>query len=354
VTALRMTAGRLQVGYGELIAIEYHADLKEVQLDARLAALLSPAQQKAPFDRLDWLRGLATSCKMEPMVAAARDDDALVVLPLSRSEDQFIGLSNYYTFRFRPLISGGGDTRALLNALARDLASKTHRITLTGVPEEDGSASLLEAAFQSAGWTVLREQCDWNHVLPIRGRSWAEYFESLPGQLRSTIKRKQKNLECQILDRFDEVAWAHYVAIYDESWKPEEGSIQFLREFALAESARGHLRLGVARFNGEAVAAQIWTVENGTAFIHKLAYRSSAGKLSPGSVLSAAMFERAIETDKVGLIDYGIGDDSYKRDWMEEVRPRYRLDMFRPGSARNWIRLAKSGLARLAGKGPHS
>ena len=343
------------MGYGELIAIEYHADLKEVQLDARLAALLSPAQQNAPFDRLDWLHGLASSCKMDPVVAAARDDQALVVLPLSKTEDQLIGLSNYYTFRFRPLISGAeGDTRALLNALARDLAAKTHRITLTGVPDEDGSATLLEAAFQSAGWSVVREQCDWNHVLPVRGRTWDEYFDGLPGHLRSTIKRKQKNIDCRIIDGFDEVAWAHYVAIYDESWKPEEGSIDFLRQFALAESERGHLRLGIARANGEAVAAQIWTVENGTAYIHKLAYRSSASKLSPGSVLSAAMFERAIETDKVELIDYGIGDDSYKRDWKEEIRPRYRLDMFRPGSARNWIRLAKSSLARLAGKGPQS
>lgn len=341
------------MGYGELIAIEYHADLKEVQLDARLAALLSPAQQQAPFDRLDWLKNLASACKMQPVVAAARDDHSLVVLPLSKAEDQFVGLSNYYTFRFRPLFSGDGDPRELFAALAKDLAEQTHRITLSGVPDEEGSASLLEEVFQAAGWTVLRQQCDINHVLPIRGRSFDDYFASLPGQLRNTIKRKAKNVECRVIDHFDEEVWAHYLAIYDESWKPEEGSIEFLRQFALAESERGNLRLGLATAQGEAVAAQIWTVEGGTAYIHKLAYRSDAARLSPGSVLSAAMFRHAIDTDKVALIDYGIGDDTYKRDWMEEVRPRYRLDMFRPGSPRNWILLAKSRLARLAGKGPH-
>ncbi len=342
------------MGYGELIAIEYHADLKEVQLDAQLAALLSPAQQQAPFDRLDWLKGLASACNMPPLFAAARDDRSIVVLPLSKSDDQLVGLSNYYTFRYRPLISSNdSDPRALLTALARDLAEQTHRITLTSVPDEDGSATLLEEVFQGAGWTVLREHCDWNHILHVGSRSWDEYHSGLPGKLRSTIKRKSGKLQCRVLDRFDEVLWAQYDSIYKESWKPEEGSIEFLRQFAQAEGKEGRLRIGVAYDEGMPVAAQIWTVEGGTAFIHKLAYRDSAKAMSPGTVLSAAMFKRALDTDKVDMVDYGIGDDPYKRDWMEEVRPRYRLDMFRPGSPRNWIALAKSGLARLAGKGQH-
>lgn len=340
------------MGYGELIAIEYHADLKEVQLDAQLAALLSPAQQQAPFDRLDWLKGLASACNMPPLFVAARDDRSIVVLPLSRSNDQLVGLSNYYTFRYRPLISSNSaDPGSLLTALARDLAERTHRITLTSVPDEDGSATLLEQVFADAGWTVLREQCDFNHVLRLGGRSWDEYLAGLPGKLRSTIKRKASKLQCRILDRFDEVFWAQYVSIYNESWKPEEGSIDFLRQFAEAEGDDGRLRMGVAYAEGMPVAAQVWTVEGGTAFIHKLAYRDSARALSPGTILSAEMFRRAIDTDKVELIDYGIGDDPYKHDWMEEMRPRYRLDMFRSGSPRNWITLAKSGLARLAGKG---
>ncbi len=342
------------MGYGELIAVEYHADLKEVQLDAQLAALLSPEQQQAPFDRLDWLNGLASACNMPPLFAAARDDRSLVVLPLSRAADQLVGLSNYYTFRYRPLISSqGADPRDLLGALARDLADRTHRITLTGVPDEDGSATLLEEVFRGAGWAVLREQCDWNHILPVGGRSWEQYLAGLPGKLRSTIKRKSGKLQCRILDRFDEVFWAQYVSIYKESWKPEEGSIDFLRQFAELEGEQGRLRMGVAYADGVPVASQVWTVEGGTAFIHKLAYRDSARALSPGTVLSAAMFERALDRDRVGLIDYGIGDDPYKRDWMEEVRPRFRLDMFRSGSPRNWVRLARTRLARLAGKGPH-
>jgi len=239
----------------------------------------------------------------------------------------------------------------LLEALARDLAEKTHRISLTGVPDEDGSATLLETAFGNAGWLVVREQSDSNHVLPVRGRTWDEYFTDRPGQLRSTIKRKGKKLDCRITQAFDEETWKAYEGIYDESWKPEEGSARFLHSFAQREGAAGRLRLGMAYADGVPVAAQVWTVEAGTAFIHKLAYRADAKALSPGSVLSAALFRHVIETDKVDLVDYGTGDDAYKRDWTEEVRPRFRLDMFRPQSPKNWFTLAKTSLQRLAGRG---
>lgn len=339
------------MGHGELIAIEYHSDLKEVQLDARLATLLSTAEQTAPFDRLDWLRDLASSCEMEPILAAARNDDSLVVLPLRNANGHLADLANYYTFRFRPIITLSEDPSSLMDALARDLSSKTHRITLTGVPDEDGSATLLQTSFRNAGWVVVRERSDWNHVLSVRGRAWDDYFAERPGKLRTTIKRKEKKLECRIFDSFDEEIWNAYEDIYRESWKPEEGSMSFLRSFAEREGAARRLRIGMAYAEGVPVAAQVWTVEAGTAFIHKLAYRTDAKALSPGSVLSSALFRHVIETDKVDMVDYGTGDDAYKRDWTEEVRPRFRLEMFRPKSPRNWPALVKTGLRRLVGRG---
>ena len=336
-----------------MIAIEYHADLKEVQSDARLSRLLSPETQLTPFDRLAWWQALAEYCGLDPLVAVASEGDAVAVLPLQQGNGHLSGLANWYNFLFRPVVSGGARADDLLVSLARDLANRAHRITLSGLPDEDGSATLVENAFRHAGWIVSREECDTNHVLHVGGRSYEEYLASRPGQLRTTLKRKTRKVEARVLTRFDADVWADYEAIYQESWKPEEGSPQFLRVFAEQEGAAGRLRLGIAHAEGEAVAAQMWTVEGNTAFIHKLAHRESAKPLSPGSVLSAALFRHVIDVDGVDLVDFGTGNDGYKRDWMEEVRPRYRLDMFRPGSPRNWIALAKSGLARLAGKGQH-
>lgn len=330
------------------LQIDYHSDLKEVQSDEALAWLLSDAQQHAPFDRLAWWQGLVDFCGILPILAVAKSADGVAILPLCRRGGQLSALANWYTFRFRPILSG----EAPLQALARDLARRAHRVTLHGLPEEDGSMSALSCAFRAAGWLVRNEICDTNRVLPVMGRSFDDYLADRPGKLRTTLKRKSAKVTTRVLTRFDAEAWNQYEAIYAESWKPEEGSPAFLRAFAEAEGAAGRLRLALAHAadapESPAIAAQMWTVEGGTAFIHKLAHRETAKPLSPGSVLTAALMRHVIAIDHVGLVDFGTGDDSYKQDWMETQRPRYRLDMFRPFDPRNWASLGRIGLRSLA------
>ncbi len=326
-----------------VIAITYHADLKEVQGDP----LLDGAAAAAPFDRLSWWQGLEIHCGITPLLVIARDGSRVAALPLQAGAGHLQGLSNYYSFRLKPLFSNGGE--ALLPAIARDLASKCHRITLSGIPDEDGSAALLTAAFRKAGWLASMEACDSNHILEIQGRSYAEYLASRPGPLRTTLKRKASKVQIALFSAFDFAAWDVYEEIYRRSWKPSEGSPAFLRAFAEAEGSAGRLRLGLAIADGRAVAAQMWTVEGGTAWIHKLAHTEDSKPLSPGTTLSAALFEQVIDRDRVSLVDFGTGDDGYKADWMEQRRLRYRLTMLRPASPRNWPIIAKSALRRLAG-----
>lgn len=336
-----------------MIAIEYHADLKEVQSDERLAWLLSAEEQSAPFDRLAWWQGLAAHCGIEPLLAVGRDSDAMAVLPLRRAAGKLEGLANWYTFRLRPVVSPAAESSPLLAAIARDIARREARVTLSGLPGEDGTAETLERAFRNAGWLVLREECDTNHFLAVGGRNFEEYLAARPGPLRTTLKRKSNKVAVCLHDRFDADAWAAYEAIYRQSWKPEEGSPAFVRAFAEAEGNAGRLRLGIAHAGDRPVAAQMWTVEGGTAFIHKLAHVEDAKPLSPGSVLSAALFRRVIDEDRVHTVDFGTGDDGYKRDWMEATRPRYRLDMVRPWNPRNWPFLARHKLRRLAAGHKH-
>ncbi len=336
-----------------MIVVTYHDDLKEVQADAALAALLGEDHTCAPFDRLAWWRNLAETCDMLPLIAVARDGDARAVLPLLRSGRKIIPLANWYSFRTRPLFTPGADQRALLTALARDLAGEAPHITLSPLPDEDGEMALLAECFRKAGWAVFREQCDVNHVLPVGGRSYAEYMAMRPGQLRTTLKRKSGKVAVELYTAFSADAWAAYEAVYAQSWKPSEGSPVFLRRFAEEEGAAGRLRMAIARAEGEPVAAQFWTVEGGTAFIHKLAHTEASKPLSPGTTLSAALFEQVIDRDHVTLVDFGTGDDGYKRDWMELIRPRYRLVMMRPAWPGNWPQIAKAVLRRLAARANH-
>lgn len=327
-----------------VIAVSYHETVTKLQ------ELSAPA--RGPFDRPEWY---ALLCRDEarPMIAYCILGQREVALVLKRTDEGLESLTNWFTFAWRPL----GDCERGLVALASALRKRSHRVTMSPVPDEDGSASRLHAAFREAGWLVFAERCDDNHVLPVGGRSFAQYWAKRPGRMRTTFKRKAKNVQIEILDRFDEDAWASYRAIYETSWKPQEERGDLLEAFARAEGQAGRIRLGLARHEGQTVAAQFWTVENGTAYIHKLAHREDAKHLSAGTTLSAALFEHVIDRDGVELVDFGTGSDSYKRDWMELNRPRFRLSCLDPRNPRAWPAIAKQFLrqmvTRLASIGVH-
>jgi len=328
------------------LAAVYHAEINEALADPVLAALLGRSPTSAPFDRLAWLSLLAQECLAPDrcVLAVARDGDAVAALPLRHHAGGLAPLANWYSFFVRPLCNDPARMPELLAALVPSLAP-AGALKLSPMPEAD--AVLMSAALRQSGWIGEIQPCDTNHVLEVGGRSFAEYWTARPGQLRETVRRKGKKgvVSLRLETAFDPADWAAYEAIYGLSWKPSEGSPAFLRRFAETEAEAGTLRMGVAEIDGRAVAAQFWTVEGGTAFIHKLAHDEAARQHSPGTLLSALMFEHVIDHDRVSLVDFGTGDDPYKRDWMESVRSRYRLEYYRPAAIRSW-----KGLAKLAAR----
>ena len=151
-------AGSSKQGFWRLISVDYHDDLKEVQADAPLAALLAAPAAAAPFDRLEWWRGLAEECGLFPLIAVARKGDERAALPLVRVRRQLEALANWYSFRVRPIVSPGADADALLLAMARDLVGEAPHIVLAPLPDESGETARLAAAFRRAGWVVFRSR----------------------------------------------------------------------------------------------------------------------------------------------------------------------------------------------------
>lgn len=333
-----------------MASVEYLVNPAEAQAAPAWAAALGRYCQHAPFDRLAWWSALHELCLPgeQPLLALASEGEARCALALMRrpGSGQLRSLANWYSFWARPVFAGGGEK--LLPALARDLARQARRISLAPLAERD--AALVAAAFVTAGWTVRADQIDINHRVEIAGRSFAQYWAARPGRLRETVRRKGTKgaVTLRIAERFDSADWADYEAVYARSWKPEEGSPAFLRRFAQSEGEAGTLRLGLAHIAGQPVAAQLWTVEHGTAYIHKLAHIEDAKAHSPGTLLSHALFAHAIDRGRVRTIDFGTGDDAYKRDWMETARPLLRLVMHRPRDPRSWPHLLRD---RLSGSG---
>ena len=74
------------------------------------------------------------------------------------------------------------------------------------------------------------------------------------------------------------------------------------------------------RVDHEPAAAQIWLISGRRATIYKLAYDERFAPLSIGSILTKTMFDHVLENDGVSEIDYGVGSERYKRDWMSHSR----------------------------------
>ncbi|MDZ7588325.1 MAG: GNAT family N-acetyltransferase [Parasphingorhabdus sp.] len=334
----------------------YHHLLSEAQASAQS----TPGKERPEplFDRISWFAALHRLClpRTQPLIAHVRDGSSDLWMFLTKSRSGHAdALANWYSFHFRPLFSDAMTEvgkLALLGELARTIPHQAHSLVLSPLPDEDHSTTLIERAFLQAGWVVFRQQSDVNHILQIKGRTFDSYWQERPGALRNTVKRKTKKsrVAIRIEREFVEECWDDYCRVYAKSWKPEEGSPDFLEWLARNEADAGALRLGLAYLDGEPVAAQLWTLDNRTALIHKLAHDEAVLKESAGTLLSAAMFQHVIDIDGVDMIDFGTGDDGYKRDWMETVRPRYRLEMYWPNNPMTWPAIAKRGISVLVAR----
>lgn len=317
----------------------------ELDAVARVAdGALDRAVQPLLFDRLDWYRLMALHCPPKGVLAAAhaRDGASNAWLFLARRGQRAEAYANWYSLRFGAPVQGrGGALQALAQHLRRDLA----RVELYPLAEGDP----LPAAFQAAGWLTELEPAGTSWCVRTEGRTFDEYWTARPGRLRNTAKRKAKaaGLEIAVHRRFDPAVWAEYETVYAGSWKGEEGSPAFLRALAEQEGAAGTLRLGIARKDGQPIATQLWLVENGQATIHKLAYVEDAKALSPGTILSVEMFRSAIDEDRVAVIDFGTGNDTYKAEWMEESAPLYRLTACNPTKLLGLAHAARAWASKL-------
>lgn len=342
---------------------EYHSNFASARESAGLVLNASGpgrAGQTNPFARLDWFELLHRHCLAgtQPMFLAAHDRAAAAQcwLPLMLpAPGQAAALANWYSFVWQPLWAGDPAPalrQHLLRMIATDLRDHAVRLVLAPLPSTGTDASDLATAFGATGWTVATEATGSNHWLDTGGRSFADWWAARPGALRSTVQRKGKKglVTITITDRFSDSGWDDYEHVYRNSWKPAEATPAFLREWARSASDDGTLRLGIATIAAEPVAAQFWTCDHGTAYIHKLAHVAGHDALSPGTLLTHAMFAHAFDVDHVARIDFGTGDDGYKRDWMEASAPLLTLHAWDLRQPASWPDFARHRLSRLASR----
>jgi hypothetical protein len=326
-------------------------DLDEAARDA--GGALDREGRASMFERIDWLRLVRrhTPPRGEPLVIRARNGRASAWLFLARDGREALAYSNWYSLRTGAVVDRRDGAAVPLRAIGRGLRKAgITRLSLAPVAGDDPLPGIL----RRQGWAVAKGPINVSWRTRTEGMSFEEYWAQRPSRLRNTARRKARTpgLRIVVHDRFDAGAWADYETVFATSWKPAEGSTPLLRELAEQESAAGALRLGLAYLDGQPVAAQLWTVENGTATIHKLAYAEAARPHSPGTLLSVEMFRRAIDGDRVATIDFGLGNDSYKAEWMTECEPLYALTAYDLTRPLGLVGAARAVLSKLVARRP--
>ncbi len=318
------------------------------RLPAALADILS-ARSGVPFFRsMEWFRCLADHGieQAKPRIYVT-GDTALFCNSVGR---KLHSLGNFYTISFGP--TGNPDGLAEIMAF---IVAEPQRWSLAEFRNlEQDACDALELAASSAGFITYPWAQHRNWRLEVAGRSFETYYNDLDSRLRNTIERRERKGAREHELRFaiypqDDVgldnAIEHYDAVYAASWKEPEPFPDFMSNLMRCAAKLGIARIGLAWVDGAPAAAQLWLNENEVSFIYKLAYREEFRDLSIGTLLSKRMFQHAIDVDNVTTIDYGTGDEAYKKDWMSESRLLSGLLCCNRNTVSGWLRSLREKLA---------
>jgi CelD/BcsL family acetyltransferase involved in cellulose biosynthesis len=321
----------------------YHA--REVTgLEALSPAAQEMFGQNGIFSTLGWYRSTIDHAlpggAQAAFVTIARGEDLHAVFPMQRGPGEvFSSLSTPYTCLWQPLFATSSPVE-LLEIGKIVAASCRTSIRLDALDADAPWLPPLLDGFKAAGLASLRFDHFGNWHEDVAGLDWATYLAARPGALREAIRRRGKRLMEKMGARFSitsgadglEAAIASYEKIYSASWKEPEPFADFNAAFMRACAADGSLRLGILSLNDKPLAAQFWVVRNKIGAVLKLAHDEASRALSPGTVLTALMIRHILEEARVDWLDFGRGDDDYKKDWTSARRQRIGVLLANPRS----------------------
>lgn len=345
-----------------ILRVTVHSSLDSLPESARL--LCASAGRSRWFQSLEWfqcLHSTALGSAVRPRVYVVSDDSGAAVACFfccTRGDDdrELASMSNYYTMEFSPVVRDDSDAQGVCATLVTYISEERprwHTVRLDYLKESNSTSAALIDALGQAGFTALRHHQYENWYLDCPSMGFDEYFAARPSRLRNTIERKGRKLYKAHQVEF--VLYRHvtddiergvrdYIAVYNSSWKQPEPHPAFIPDLARRLVANDALRLGVLYADGKPVAAQFWITTDSEACIYKLAYDEKFAELSVGAVLSREMFRQALDADRAKRIDYGVGSESYKREWMSASQEIFGV---RAHSRKTALGLGKILAARL-------
>ncbi|MBU2709927.1 GNAT family N-acetyltransferase [Zooshikella harenae] len=267
-------------------------------------------------------------------------------------------MTNFYSLTYGTVVLQNNLAQQAILSLAEHIAQEQPRwqeIDLMLTQAQDQATTWFVKALKAQQFYINTYFQYENWFLKLNGEDFFTYYQSLSSKLRNTIKRKEKklakehNYEIKLIIDGEELEQGinDFVTVYNQSWKKPEPFPDFMPSFIQLCAELGILRLGILSIDQQPVAAQLWITFQSTSIIYKLAYDENYKIYSVGSILSHFMFKHTIDVDKVTLIDYGIGSEAYKRDWMTEVEKIQGVEAFNMKTIKGMVMAGKQKVASL-------
>ena len=280
----------------------------------------------------------------------------VAVLALQRVGGRLASLTSPYSCLYTPALAAdlSPEARRAVGFAFGRFARRWPVVRLDALDAERGDLADLLAGAGTAGLVLVRFRHfgNWHEAVG----SWQHYLNARPSMLRTTIQRKLRRWERLPEAGFTltaggealEAGIAAFEQVYARSWKEPEPFPDFNAALMREAAAAGVLRLGLLRLGTTPIAAQVWLSEpGGRASVLKLAHDEGQQALSPGTVLTAMMIRHLIETDGARELDFGRGDDDYKKLWVGARRQRVGVLLIDPWRPAGLATLARHALGRL-------
>jgi CelD/BcsL family acetyltransferase involved in cellulose biosynthesis len=291
----------------------------------------------SPFVRPGWF-----SCWLEAfgsaglrVAALQRDGRLAAVLPVLGRRGTVRSATNWHTPAYGPVAEDDAAEEELFAALCQ---TEPRRVDLSFLTPESAERLRAAAGRRSfAGRVVQRSP-----YVAIEG-DWETYLASLSRNVRGNLGRRRRRLvECGEVAVEVVEGGAGLPELLRESFRLEASGWKGERKQAIVSSAEtlrfyerlaawaaeaGVLRLALLRLDGRTIAFNLSLEAEGRHYLLKLGHEASLDNLSPGTVLTAAMIERAFA---LGLKSYEFlgGPDPYKLRWTSACRDAIRVQAF--------------------------
>lgn len=191
----------------------------------------------------------------------------------------------------------------------------------------------LSAALRRNGYITQEYFQYGNFFGKFSGVTNDEYIASLGSSIRRTLAKQARKLERSgrayfilvLGDNELERYIRDYEQVYRNSWKDPESNPGFVRCLIRQGADDGALRLGLIYVDGIPAATQLTLVSGGKATMYKTAYDERFGKLRVGGIVVMKLMQHLIDVEGVQEIDFGVGEEPYKRDWLPMRRERWGI-----------------------------